>query len=196
MGRLPVSAQPNSQSSNSRFAVDDYRLARQAIGALERLRTGVICYRSRGEFESDGRLARVSFETFVRELYKVTAEIAPVLPKLHDTKLRNYLANSLESYRDGAFWWSKLGQTKVKRIDHHVELSVADSGIGIETEFLPYVFDRFAQAGKQGNKHTGLGLGLTIVRYFVELHGGSVTAQSEGHGKGATFTITLPSPRA
>jgi len=102
------------QSSNSRSADDDYSLARKAISALERLRTDVICYRSRDEFESDGRVARVSFETFARKLDEVTAEIEPVLPKLHDSKLRSYLTNSLESYRDGAFWWSKLGQkTKV-----------------------------------------------------------------------------------
>jgi len=101
------------QASNSRTTDDDHSLARQAIGALQRLRTYVICYRSRAEFESDGRLARVPLETFVRELDEVTAEIEPVLPKLHDSKLRSYLTNSLESYRDGAFWWSKLGQTRV-----------------------------------------------------------------------------------
>jgi PAS domain S-box-containing protein len=81
----------------------------------------------------------------------------------------------------------------VKRLDHHLELSVKDSGVGIDPAFIPFVFDRFAQAGKEGNKHPGLGLGLAIVRYFVELHGGTITAESAGYGKGATFTIMLPS---
>ena len=80
----------------------------------------------------------------------------------------------------------------VKHVDQHLELSVTDSGIGIDPEFLPYVFDRFAQAGQERNKFTGLGLGLAIVRQFVQLHGGTVTADSEGHGKGTTFTIVLP----
>lgn len=105
-------------ASNSRIADDDYSLASQAITALKRLRTEVICYRSRGEFESDGRLARVPFEIFARKLDEVAAEIEPVLPKLRDSKLRSYLTNSLESYRDGAFWWSRLGQTKVVAISN------------------------------------------------------------------------------
>lgn len=83
-------------------------------------------------------------------------------------------------------------ELSVKRPDHHLEISVKDSGIGIDPAFIPYVFDRFAQAGKEDDKHTGLGLGLAIVRYFVELHGGRVTARSAGYGKGATFTIILP----
>jgi PAS domain S-box-containing protein len=80
----------------------------------------------------------------------------------------------------------------VRRVDHDLELSVTDSGIGIDPEFLPYVFDRFAQAGQDGNKFAGLGLGLAIVRQFVQLHGGTVTAQSDGPRKGATFKIVLP----
>jgi len=84
-------------------------------------------------------------------------------------------------------------ELSVKRVDQQLELSVTDSGLGIDPEFLPYVFDRFAQAGQERNKFTGLGLGLAIVRQFVQLHGGTVTAESEGHGKGATFTIVLPS---
>jgi PAS domain S-box-containing protein len=81
----------------------------------------------------------------------------------------------------------------VRRLDDHLQLSVRDSGIGIDPEFLPYIFDRFTQGGEPGNTHSGLGLGLAIVRHFVELHGGTVTADSGGHGQGATFSITLPS---
>ena len=84
-------------------------------------------------------------------------------------------------------------QVEVQRIESHVEIVVSDSGVGISKEFLPYVFDRFRQADASTTRiHGGLGLGLSIVRQLVDLHGGSVSVQSEGEGKGATFTITLP----
>jgi len=84
-------------------------------------------------------------------------------------------------------------QVRVQRIDSHVEIIVSDSGVGISQEFLPYVFDRFRQADASSTRiHGGLGLGLSIVRQLVDLHGGTVSVQSEGEGKGATFTITLP----
>jgi len=84
-------------------------------------------------------------------------------------------------------------QVKVQRINSHVEIVVSDSGVGISAEFLPYVFDRFRQADASTTRiHGGLGLGLSIVRQLVDLHGGSVSVHSEGEGKGATFTIMLP----
>jgi PAS domain S-box-containing protein len=82
---------------------------------------------------------------------------------------------------------------KVERVDSHVEVVVSDSGVGISKEFLPYVFDRFRQADASTTRiHGGLGLGLSIVHQLVDLHGGSVSVNSEGEGKGATFTISLP----
>ena len=84
-------------------------------------------------------------------------------------------------------------QVKVQRVNSQVEIVVSDSGVGISKEFLPYVFDRFRQADASTTRtHGGLGLGLSIVRQLVDLHGGNVYVQSEGEGKGATFTITLP----
>jgi PAS domain S-box-containing protein len=84
-------------------------------------------------------------------------------------------------------------QVNVQRVDSHAEIVVSDSGVGISKEFLPYVFDRFRQADASTTRiHGGLGLGLSIVRQLVDLHGGSVSVHSEGEGKGATFTITLP----
>jgi signal transduction histidine kinase len=72
-------------------------------------------------------------------------------------------------------------------------LSVKDGGIGIDREFPPHVFEALAQAeGSTVRKYRGLGLGLAIVRHVVELHGGTVRAESEGPGKGATFTVVLP----
>jgi len=84
-------------------------------------------------------------------------------------------------------------QVKVQRIDSHVEIVVTDSGVGINKEFLPHVFDRFRQADASTTRiHGGLGLGLSIVHQLVDLHGGTVAVESEGEGKGATFTIMLP----
>jgi two-component system CheB/CheR fusion protein len=74
-----------------------------------------------------------------------------------------------------------------------VRIRVMDTGIGISADFLPHVFERFRQAdGKITRECSGLGLGLAIVRHLVELHHGTVMAQSAGEGKGATFTVTLP----
>ncbi|HEX8195232.1 MAG TPA: ATP-binding protein [Pyrinomonadaceae bacterium] len=84
-------------------------------------------------------------------------------------------------------------EVDLKRDDSHLEIAVRDNGIGIEPEFLPHVFERFRQADSSTTRvHSGLGLGLAIVRYLVELHGGEVRAESGGIGKGATFTIVLP----
>jgi CheY-like chemotaxis protein len=70
---------------------------------------------------------------------------------------------------------------------------VSDNGEGISAEFLPYVFDRFRQAESiPRRQHGGMGLGLAIVRYLVEAHGGTINASSQGVGKGATFVVTLP----
>jgi signal transduction histidine kinase/FixJ family two-component response regulator len=84
-------------------------------------------------------------------------------------------------------------QVRIQRINSHVEIIVTDSGVGINKEFLPHVFDRFRQADASTTRiHGGLGLGLSIVHQLVDLHGGSVSVSSEGEGKGATFTIILP----
>jgi PAS domain S-box-containing protein len=84
-------------------------------------------------------------------------------------------------------------QVVLERVNSHVEVAVSDTGQGIKPEFLPHVFERFQQAeGGTTRTHGGLGLGLAIVRHIVQLHGGTVVAESAGEGKGATFTIKLP----
>jgi len=82
---------------------------------------------------------------------------------------------------------------KIARTNSYLEVAVSDSGTGIPEDFLPYIFDRFTQADTtSARKHSGLGLGLSIARHIVELHGGTITAESAGERKGATFRITLP----
>jgi signal transduction histidine kinase/ActR/RegA family two-component response regulator len=81
----------------------------------------------------------------------------------------------------------------LRRKDQFIQIFVSDSGKGIGPAFLPFIFDRFRQEDASTTRSFGgLGLGLSIVRHLVELHGGTVTAHSTGEGKGATFTISLP----
>jgi PAS domain S-box-containing protein len=100
----------------------------------------------------------------------------------------NLLSNAIKFTGQG-------GQVEVKleKTAKDARISVHDTGEGISPEFLPHVFDRFQQAdGTTTRRHGGLGLGLAIVRHLVEMHGGSVEAQSKGLGRGATFIVQLP----
>ena len=100
----------------------------------------------------------------------------------------NLLANAVKFTPKGG-----RVQIKLETVDSHVELTVADDGIGIDAATLPFVFERFRQSdGSTTRKHGGLGLGLAIVRHLVELHGGSVAASSAGLGQGAVFTVSFP----
>jgi PAS domain S-box-containing protein len=84
-------------------------------------------------------------------------------------------------------------EVKLDRVDTDAQISVTDTGKGIEPDFVPYVFDYFRQADSTiTRKFGGLGLGLAIVRHLVELHGGTVKSDSAGEGKGATFTVRIP----
>lgn len=89
----------------------------------------------------------------------------------------------------------KAGKIDVllQQVSSHIEITVHDTGMGISADFLPYLFERFRQEDSSTTrKHGGLGLGLSIVKQLVELHGGTVTADSPGEGKGATFVVCLP----
>jgi len=100
----------------------------------------------------------------------------------------NLLSNAVKFTPDGGRIHIHL-----KRLSSLVEISVRDSGIGIDPQFTPFVFDRFRQANSASTRnHGGLGLGLNIVRELVNLHDGRVQVFSEGAGKGATFVVTLP----
>jgi CheY-like chemotaxis protein len=102
--------------------------------------------------------------------------------------LWNLLANAVKFTPAGGWVHVSSSQSPAG-----VAIEVADSGCGIDPAFLPFVFDRFRQADSSTTRrHGGLGLGLALVRHLVELHGGTVSAHSEGAGKGARFTLVLP----
>lgn len=100
----------------------------------------------------------------------------------------NLLSNALKfTPKDGRV------QIRLQRVNSHVEITVSDTGAGISSDFLPFVFDRFSQHDSTTTRsYGGLGLGLAIVRQLVELHGGTVTVVSPGIGQGTTFTVKLP----
>ncbi|MGH9308059.1 MAG: ATP-binding protein [Vicinamibacterales bacterium] len=100
----------------------------------------------------------------------------------------NLLSNAIKFTPDGG-----LVRVSVARADGNVEIAVRDTGIGIAPEFVPFVFERFRQADAGTRRRFGgLGLGLAIVRHLAELHGGSVSVESDGEGQGATFRVLLP----
>jgi PAS domain S-box-containing protein len=113
----------------------------------------------------------------------------PVLgdPERLQQVLWNLLSNAVKFTPEGG-----RVQVRLQHDDREVQVIVSDTGIGIDPAFIPHVFDRFRQAdGSSTREHGGLGLGLSIVKSLVEMHGGNVHASSEGPGRGATFTITL-----
>jgi signal transduction histidine kinase len=82
---------------------------------------------------------------------------------------------------------------RLERINQHAQITVTDTGKGINPDFLPHIFEYFRQEDTSlARQYGGLGLGLAIVRSLVEAHGGTIFATSPGVGKGATFTVTLP----
>jgi CheY-like chemotaxis protein/anti-sigma regulatory factor (Ser/Thr protein kinase) len=84
-------------------------------------------------------------------------------------------------------------ELRMEVASHHIKITVSDNGKGIEPEFLPFVFDRFRQADSSSTRSAGgLGLGLSLAKHLVDLHGGTITVASEGAGRGSTFTVTLP----
>jgi CheY-like chemotaxis protein len=102
----------------------------------------------------------------------------------------NLLANAIKFTPKGG-----IVRVTLDREDSHARIVVADNGQGIAQELLPYVFDRFRQADSSTRRNLGgLGLGLSIVKHIVELHGGTVNASSDGEGRGATFIVHLPIP--
>ena len=112
-------------------------------------------------------------------------------PQRLEQVLWNLLANALKFTPKGG-----TIEVQVRNVGDLAQVAVKDSGPGIHPTFLPHVFDRFAQADTSTTRqHGGLGLGLSIVRYIVEMHGGFVQAESPGAGKGSTFSFHIPIAR-
>jgi signal transduction histidine kinase len=102
--------------------------------------------------------------------------------------MTNLISNSVKFTPAGGAVW-----VNVAAADGSVTISVRDTGVGIPEEFLPYVFDRFKQADSSTTRsHTGMGMGLAIVRDLVRLHGGSIDAYSKGAQQGALFVVMFP----
>jgi signal transduction histidine kinase len=121
---------------------------------------------------------------------EIAGEAGPVRLRADENRLHQVFSNLLTN----AIKFTPAGgriQVGVGSEGDEGVVTVSDSGIGIEPEFLPYVFERFKQASTT-ERQKGLGLGLAIVRTIVSMHGGSVEASSEGRGRGATFTVRLP----
>jgi len=120
----------------------------------------------------------------------IDPEVAPISGD--PDRLRQIVWNLLSN---AVKFTPKEGQVQIRleRVNSSVELTVSDTGVGIEAEFLPHIFDRFRQADSGiTREHPGLGLGLAIARDLVEMHGGSIYASSTGRGTGATFRVRLP----
>ena len=117
-------------------------------------------------------------------------DLSPIMADA--ARLQQVIGNLLSN----ALKFTPLGgrvDVAVRRTDATIEIVVADTGAGISPEFLPFVFDRFRQGDSTTTRvHGGLGLGLSIARHLVELHGGTIRAESGGDMQGATFTIVLP----
>jgi signal transduction histidine kinase len=124
----------------------------------------------------------------IDKVVSVAVAMASCDPDRLQQVIANLLTNAVKFTPAGG--WIEV---RLEQRHPHAEISVRDSGIGIDPAFLPFVFDRFRQADPSASRqHSGLGLGLSICKQLVELHGGTIRAASDGTGKGATFTVRLP----
>jgi two-component system, chemotaxis family, CheB/CheR fusion protein len=162
----------------SRMATGQLRLAMRDTRLIDSVETAV---------ESIRPLAENRRIELTKELSEDVG-IVYVDPDRIQQVVWNLLANAVKFTPEGG-----RVHVRVTRIDGTVEIEVRDSGIGISSQFLPHVFDRFRQADQGATRRfAGLGLGLAIAKQLVELQHGTITAHSEGQGRGATFTVYLP----
>ena len=162
----------------SRIVSGKLRLAMENVDVLRLLQSTIATVRPSAEAK------RITLSTTV----------APGLGTIvgDGTRLQQILWNLLSN---AIKFTPKRGEVRVsaRRTSSHVQFAVTDTGEGIDPGFLPHVFEPFRQAENPSTRvHGGLGLGLSIVRYLAEAHGGTVAAESNGRGQGATFTVTLP----
>ncbi len=160
----------------SRIAANRLRLAREAV------RLGDVVEAALDAVRPQAAAKGVEVQT-------ILSDRAPVLgdPRRLEQVVWNLAWNAVK-------FTPPSGRVRVQlvRASHEAILSISDTGVGISSEFLPHVFEWFRQADAKSQSQSGLGLGLGIVRHLVQLHGGSVYAESAGEGRGATFTVRLP----
>lgn len=109
----PISTPPSRAESEK---PDEIALAARSMRALKRLEKDVLIYRSLGDFEANGKIARVSYQTFRNDLNEVSREVGLMLSRLPQSKLRTELGNALASYRDGEFWWQQIDTPRVANV--------------------------------------------------------------------------------
>ncbi len=163
----------------SRIESGRMRLDVQAVDLAEVVRAGVESMRVAAEVKS----------ITLQEIIDPRVDSVAGDPGRLQQVVWNLVSNAVKFTPNGG----KI-QVRVERINSHVEVIVADTGQGIEPAALGSVFDRFWQADGTAQSKHGVGLGLSIVKEIVSLHGGTVVAHSEGAGKGSTFTVRLPLP--
>ena len=162
----------------SRIITGKFRLEVQTVGLSELIDSAVESVRPAAEAKN------------IRLQVIIDSHAGPVSgdPSRLQQVLWNLLSNAVK-------YTPKHGRVYVKleQVNSHVEISVSDTGVGIDPTFLPRIFERFTQ-WEPAHHHgrAGLGLGLSIVQHIVEMHGGSVKAESDGIGHGSTFTVALP----
>ena len=129
---------------------DERVLAAQSISALKRLDKEIIVYRSLGDFEAEGKLARVPFAHFASVLQAVTNEVEPMLSRMPQSRLKTEITNALYSYRDGAFWWEKIDQPRVVHIS---ALTSTETRSSSDSAFLATVPYTVAIHWRQANRY-------------------------------------------
>jgi PAS domain S-box-containing protein len=170
----------------TRLVGDLLDVTRGALGKIELVRSSIevaaVVQQCLVTLESTERLAR----------HVLTVETEPVWIQADEARIEqivmNLLSNALKFTPDGG-----RIEVRVRREEDEAVLQVADDGAGIAADLLPSVFDLFVQGGEgEPDRRSGLGVGLTLVRRLVELHGGRVEAASSGLGRGSVFTVRLP----
>jgi CheY-like chemotaxis protein len=162
----------------SRIISGKLRLSRETFDVAQLLRASIEAVQPMADARSV--VLKTSFAPDLGELVADPTRIQQVV--------WNLLTNAVKFTPKGG-----AVELSARRMSSHVQIEVCDTGEGIDANFLAHVFEPFRQAESPRTRvHGGLGLGLSIVRYLIEAHGGTVSAESAGRGHGATFTVTLP----
>src|SRR5919106_1219214 len=169
--------------------IDDILDVSRIVGGRLVIESGLVSVKRVIEDAIDSLMPAASAKSI-----QVTRELADDLNILGD---RDRLQQVVWNLVSNAFKFTPKGGSvtvRLAEIDGDVQIEVADTGIGIPGDFLPFVFDRFRQAdSSMSRRHNGLGLGMAIVRHLVELHGGTVAVESPGENKGTAFKLHFPS---